>query len=179
MTARHHHSFWTYHSKVPRSPEAQLALDLPAVDRVAAIVPGTVFDELDEARGFTTPRRGAAGEPGTEAPVIPKGLVGHGAEGLHQLQVLTLDATTDVVDLPGPALLQDQVDAAAVVADVQPVADVAAIAIDGQCPPVQQVHDHQGDQLLREMEWTVVVGAVAGRDLEAIGMVVRSDQMIG
>jgi hypothetical protein len=56
-----------------------------------------------------------------------------------------------VVDLAGAALLQAQLDAGAVVGDVQPVADVAAVAVERDLLAVEQVGDEQRDDLLREL----------------------------
>ena len=124
MTARHHHSFWTYHvdrAAQPRGqsdlrPVPQLPLDLRAIDRIAAIVTGAVLDELNECRGLAAAGSGASGEAGAEVRVAREGFVGHGTQCLDELQVLALGAAADVVDLSGTSLPQDQVDAAAVVA---------------------------------------------------------------
>src|SRR5262249_34857005 len=66
--------------------------------------------------------------------------------------------SADVVDLTRPALLQDEIDRAGEVLDVQPVTHLAAVAVDGQLVAVQRVQHHQRDQLLR-----ILAGGGAGR----------------
>src|SRR4029450_1305911 len=70
---------------------------------------------------------GAGGGELEPGPAGPEG----GEDAPGQLQVGDLVAAADVVDGPGLAAPQDQVDGAAVVEHVQPVADVAAGAVQG------------------------------------------------
>ncbi len=65
------------------------------------------------------------------------------------------------------------------VADVQPVAYLLAVAVDRQRLARLRVGDDQRDQLLREMVGAVVVGAVGGQRRHAVGVVVRAHQMVG
>lgn len=48
--------------------------------------------------------------------------------------------------------MEDQVDGAGVVFDVEPVADILALAIDRQRPAVADVVDEQRDQAFREID---------------------------
>ena len=56
---------------------------------------------------------------------------------------------------------------AAVVVDVQPVADVEPLAVERHLQAVHQVGDEQRDDLLRELVGPVVVGAAGDADLHA------------
>lgn len=62
---------------------------------------------------------------------------------------------------------------------IEPVADVAAIAVDGQRLAIQGVEDHVGNELFRELVRAVVIGAIAGDYGQSIGMVPGSDQVVG
>ena len=108
-------------------------------ERVAAVVAGAVGDVLDQR-------------------LVGAGQLDH---PLDHLDVLALVGAADVVGLAGPALHQHRVDAAAEVLDVEPVADLLAVAVDRQRVAVERVQDHQRDQLLRVLARAVVVGAAA------------------
>jgi hypothetical protein len=126
---------------------------------------------------------GAVGDVGDEAAVAAGGVglefVEERAEGVHDLDVGLLVPAADVVDLAGLAGLQDGADGAAVVGDVEPVADLLAVAVHGQRLAGQGVGDHQRDELLGEVVRAVVVGAVAGGDRQAVGVVPGAHEVVG
>ena len=68
---------------------------------------------------------------------------------------------------------QHEQDAGAVVLDVEPVAHVAAVAVDRQRLALERVEDHQRDQLLGELVRAVVVRAVGDQRRQAVGLVSR------
>ena len=80
---------------------------------------------------------------------------------------------------PGAPLREHQQDPRAVILDVQPVAHVAAVAVDRQRPPLERVQDHQRNQLLRKLIRPVVVRAVGDQHRQAVGVEVGAHQMIG
>src|SRR6202521_2521115 len=121
---------------VARSP-AELAGGLRRVDGVAAVVPGAVLDVLDERLGLTEQRQHA----------------------LDDLDVAALAGGAEVVDLPRLALLERGEEPAAVVLDVDPVADVEAVAVDRKRLVAERVRDHERYDLLRELVRAVVVRA--------------------
>ena len=84
----------------------ELRVDLRRVDGVAAVVSLAVSDVLDEVFGF--------------AELLE--------DGLDHVDVGALVVAADIVDLADASLLQDEVDGAAVVLDIEPVADVLAVA---------------------------------------------------
>src|SRR5579875_2821073 len=53
----------------------------------------------------------------------------------------------------------------------KPVADIQAVAIDGERLALKRVEDHERDQLLRKLPRTIVIRAVGGDDGETIGVV--------
>src|SRR4051794_13986636 len=93
----------------PRLP-AELRAELVRAERVAAVVPGAVRHVLDQ-------RLVAAGQL---------------EDAVDHIDVLALVGAADVVRLARAAALQHRVDAAAEVLDIQPVAHLAAVAVDGQ-----------------------------------------------
>ena len=128
-------------------PPAQLALELRAVDGVAAVVAGAVGD-----------------------PVEVLGVAAHGREDHAQHgDVVLLAVGSDEVGLPHAALREDVPDGRAVVLGVDPVADVLAAAVELGADAVDDVGDLPGDELLHVLVGAVVVGAVGDRGAQAVG----------
>ena len=128
-------------------PPAQLALELRAVDGVAAVVAGAVGD-----------------------PVEVLGVAAHGLEDHAQdRDVVLLAICADEVGLPHAALGQDVPDGRAVVLGVDPVADVLAASVELRLDPVDDVGYLPGDELLHVLVGAVVVGAVGDRGAQAVG----------
>ena len=130
-----------------RRPPAQLALELGAVDGVAAVVAGAV------------------GDPVEVLGVLPHRLEDHAQDG----DVVLLAIGSDEVGLPHAAAGQDVPDGAGVVLGVDPVADVLAAAVELGADAVDDVGDLPGDELLHVLVGAVVVGAVGDRGAQAVG----------
>ena len=130
-----------------RRPPAELALELRAVDGVAAVVAGAV------------------GDPVEVLGVAPHGLQDHAQDR----DVVLLAISADEVGLPHAALGEDVPDGRGVVLGVDPVADVLAAAVELGAHAVDDVGDLPGDELLHVLEGSVVVGAVGDRGAEAVG----------
>ena len=101
-----------------------------------------------------------------------------GAERVNNVEIRLFVPAADVVDLAELAGFKDAADGTAVISDVEPVADLLTIAVDGQGFAGQRVMDDQGDELFREVVGAVVVGAVGGQHRQAVGMAVGTDQMV-
>ena len=130
-----------------RRPPAELALELRAVDGVAAVVAGAVGD-----------------------PVEVLGVAAHGLEDHAQdRDVVLLPIGADEVGLPHAALGEDVPDGRGVVLGVDPVADVLAAAVELGADAVDDVGDLPGDELLYVLVGAVVVGAVGDRGAQAVG----------
>ena len=128
-------------------PPAQLALELRAVDGVAAVVAGAVGD-----------------------PVEVLGVAAHGRKDHAQdRDVVPLAVGADKVGLPHAALGEDVPDGAGVVLGVDPVADVLAPPVELGADAVDDVRDLPGDELLHVLVGSVVVGAVGDRGAKAVG----------
>ena len=128
-------------------PPAELALELGAVDGVAAVVAGAVGD-----------------------PVEVLGVAAHGLQDHAQdRDVVPLAVGADEVGLPHAALREDVPDGRGVVLGVDPVADVLAAAVELGTDAVDDVGDLPGDELLHVLVGAVVVGAVRDRGAQAVG----------
>src|SRR3954466_4361924 len=130
---------------LPRRP-AELAPGLRVVDGVAAVVARAVGDE-----GLEVPVGGDAAGGGRGVAARRPLALQDVAEGVDDLQVGALAPSAQVVALARPAAPQNLQHPAAVILHVDPVADVAAVAVDGQRPAVEGVEDHQRDQLFGEL----------------------------
>lgn len=140
-----------------RRPPAELALQLRAVDGVAAVVAGAV------------------GDPVEVLGVLPHGLQDHAQDR----DVVLLAVGADEVGLPRAALGEDVPDGTGVVLGVDPVADVLAAAVELGAHAVDDVRDLPGDELLHVLVGAVVVGAVGDRGAQAVGAGPGADQHIG
>ena len=128
-------------------PPAQLALELRAVDGVAAVVAGAV------------------GDPVEVLGVAPHRLEDHAQDR----DVVLLAVSPDEVGLPRAALGEDVPDGRGVVLGVDPVADVLALAVELGADAVDDVGDLPGDELLHVLVGAVVVGAVGDRGAKPVG----------
>ena len=132
-------------------------MDLGGVDRVAHVMTLAVGDKGDQALGL--------------AELL--------ADQLNDVDVRHLVVTADIIDLADPALADDQVDRLAVILDIEPVAHILALAVDGQGLVGERVGDHQGNQLLGEVIGTVVVGAARDCHRQSVGAVIREHEQVG
>ena len=140
-----------------RRPPAQLALELRAVDGVAAVVAGAVGD-----------------------PVEVPGVAAHRLQDHAQdRDVVPLAVRADEVGLPHAALGQDVPDGRGVVLGVDPVADVLAAAVELGAHAVDDVRDLPGDELLNVLVGAVVVGAVGDRGAQPVGAGPRAHEHVG
>lgn len=130
-----------------RRPPAELALELGAVDGVAAVVAGAV------------------GDPVEVLGVAAHGLEDHAQDG----DVVLLAVSSDEVGLPHLALREDVPDGRGMVLGVDPIADVLALSIELGADAVDYVRDLPGDELLHVLVGAVVVGAVGDRGTQAVG----------
>lgn len=128
-------------------PPAELALELRAVDGVAAVVAGAVGDPVEV--------------PG----VAPHRLEDHAQDR----DVVPLAIGADEVRLPHAALGEDVPDGRGVVLGVDPVADVLPLPVELGAHAVDDVGDLPGDELLHVLVGAVVVGAVGDRRAKPVG----------
>src|SRR6266478_9306880 len=151
--------------RLQRAP-VQFALDLARVHGIPAVVAGAVFYERDQL----AVRNGG---------VVRAQFVEQSANGGDNVQVLFFAAPTDVVGFSDAAVGEHGTNGAAVILDVEPVANVFAVAIHREWLAGACIQDHERDQLLRKLVGSVVIGAVGGQNRKAVSVVIGADQMIG
>ena len=130
-----------------RRPPAELALELRAVDGVAAVMAGAV------------------GDPVEVLGVAPHRLQDHAQDR----DVVPLAVGADEVGLPHLALREDVPHGRGVVLGVDPVAHVLALPVELGADAVDDVRDLPGDELLHVLVGAVVVGAVGDRGAKPVG----------
>lgn len=95
------------------------------------------------------------GDVGDELLALAFGVAQQPIDGadddFNQVDVLPFVESADIVGFGDAAFVEDQVDGAGVVFDVEPVADILALAIDRQRPAVADVVDEQRDQLFGKL----------------------------
>ena len=143
---------------------AQLLLDLRRVNGVAAVVARAVLDEGDQLARIAAELRGH--------------FVDQIADQLHDVEVGPFVVAADVVGLAGAPARQHQPQRFRVVADVEPVAHVHAVAIDGDRFARQHALNHHRDQLLRELIRPVVVRAIGDHRLQAVGVMIGAHEHV-
>ena len=130
-------------------PPAELAAELGGVDRVAAVVAGSVAH-----------------------PVEGVGRLAHRAQDVaHDGDVVPLAVGADEVGLAGDAAGEDRPHGRAVVRGVDPVPHVPAVAVELRADAAEHVGDLARDELLHVLVGAVVVGAVRDGGGHAVGAV--------
>ena len=124
----------------------ELLLDPRAVDGVAPIVARPILNVGDRRANPIGIEMSLLGDELDEAP--------------EKLHVLPLVLPADIVAPAGFAALHDLPDSGVMVLDVDPVADVLAVAVDRKALSLQHVEDHKWNKLLGELIGPVVVRAV-------------------
>ena len=123
------------------------------------------------------------GDVGDELLALAFGVAQQPIDGadddFNQVDVLPFVESADIVGFGDAAFVEDQVDGAGVVFDVEPVADILALAIDRQRPAVADVVDEQRDQLFGKLIGPVVVRAVGYDRRQTVGVVVGPHEMVG
>ena len=106
-------------------------------------------------------------------------LVEDATDRLDHFEIRALVVSAYIVCLARHALLVHQAERGDMVVDMQPVANVGALAIDRQRLAVQAIEDDQRNELFGEMVGTVVVGTVRDQRRQAVGVVPGADEMVG
>jgi len=100
------------------------------------------------------------------------------ADAPHDAQVGHLVVAADVVGFTRPARFEHAADGAAVVAHVEPVAHLLAVAVDREILAREGVDDDQRNELFGELQRAVVVAAVGGEHRQAVGVVPGAHQVV-
>src|SRR5690606_26380538 len=94
------------------------------------------------------------------------------------IDVALFVVAADVVGFTGHAGFDHAQQGAGVVFDIEPVADLQALAVDGQGFAFQGVEDDQRNQFFREMAGAVVVGAIGHQHRQAVGTMPGPHQVV-
>ena len=128
---------------------AKFSLNLAGVDGVASVMTGAILDVGN--LGFVGLLVGAWAK-----------LIKNGAQCVDNVEVGLFVPATNVIGFTKLAGFEDAADCAAMVLDVEPVADLLSVTIDRQRLARQGVVNDERDELFREVVRAVVVGAVGG-----------------
>ena len=118
-----------------RGLPAELTPDLRRINCIAAVMALAVFDVADL--------------------LLP--LAKRSENRTYDRYIRTLVMSADVVDLTLRPAPQDRVDGTAMIVDMQPVAHISSVTVDGQFLPMHGTNYHERDELLGELERTIVV----------------------
>ena len=130
--------------------------ELGAVHRVAPVVAGPVLHLADQAPRF--------------AQLLE--------QPLDRVAVRQLGPARDVVRLARSTVPEHEIDRRGVVADVQPVPPLEAVAVERQRPVVERVRDEQRDELLGVVEGAVRVRATGDHRVDAVGDVIAPREQL-
>ena len=103
----------------------------------------------------------------------------HVAQHAYEFDVRGLAPSAEEVGFAGVAVLECLKDARDVVSDVDPVAPLEAVTVDGKCLAFESVQNHQREKLFGELIGAVVVRAVRRDGIEAVRMMKRPHEMVG
>ena len=125
---------------------------------------------------------GSVGDVGDEVHVFAFAASQQAVDGVDddpdEVDVFPLVEATYVVGLGCGAFVEDEVDGAGMVFDVEPVAYVLSFAVDGERLAMAYVVDEKGYEFLGELVGTVVVGAVGYYRGHAVGVVVGAYEVV-
>ena len=97
---------------------------------------------------------------------------------MHDVQIGLFVPAANVVSLAQAAPGQHRPDGAAMVFDIEPIADLLPVAVHRQRFAGLGVDDHQRNELFRKVQRPVVVRAIGGQHRQAIGVVVSAHQVV-
>ena len=146
-------------------PPAQLALQLPRVDRIPPVMPRPVRHILHQLQMRPELR-------------LRHQLIQQRAQRRHHLQIAPLISSADVVRLAHAPSLQHRPHRPAMVPHIQPVPHLLPIAIHRQRLALQRIRNHQRNQLLRKLIRPIVIRAVRNHRRQPVGMHPRPHQVI-
>lgn len=90
---------------------------------------------------------------------------------LDEVDVLPFIEASDVVGLGGATLVEDEVDGAGVILDIEPVTYILAFSIDRKRLSLAYIVDEQGYEFFRELIRAVIVGTVRDHDRHSVCVV--------
>src|SRR2546423_10102563 len=138
-----------------------------------------VLYELDQFGAIGSSCSRAFRESFTNLAVAGEDLVDVRADRLHDVDIFSLGISTEIISLADASLLQHPLDAAAMIANVQPISHLQSVAVNRNRLSIERVDDSERNQLLGKVIRTVVIGRVGRGDRKSIRVVVSAYQMVG
>ena len=108
-------------------------------------------------------------------PVRPVPIKG-GQQCGGEIAIGEFDTATDVVGLAGLAAAQHDLDAAAVIVHVQPIANIEPVAVERHLAIADEIRDKQWNDFFGKLIGPVVIGAARTRNIEPVGDVIGAHQ---
>ena len=150
--------------ELERGLPTKLFLEFRRVDSIPRIVARTV------------------GNVGNQAQRVALGVTQNAVHGLNhnldEVDVFPLIEAANVVGFSHFALVENKVNCAGVVFDIEPIAHILALAIDGQGFALADIVDKERYELLGGLVRAVVVRAVGNDCGQSIGVVVGTHEVV-
>ena len=142
----------------------EFLLYLCSINGITPVVTRTICDEANKAGELVYGLASEGREDGTDE--------------MDDVEILQSIPAPDVVCLPHAPTAQDKVETSTVILDIQPVADVGAVAIYRNWSAFETRANNGRNEFLFVLERAVVIGAVGGRGGQSIAVMIRPHQMI-
>ena len=97
---------------------------------------------------------------------------------LHNVDIPHFIMSADIVNLADRPALENQVNGAAVVSHVEPVAHVDSLSVDRERLIMQGVDNHQRNELFWKMIRAIVITAPADRDGQSVSTIIGQSKQI-
>ena len=123
-------------------------------------------------------RSRGAGETIGQSGIAFEGGVNRRADLVYHFYVRKFLSAANIIGLARNTAMKASLDGAAMVCDVEPIADIHAIPVNRQFLAMERTDDEQWDEFFRKLIRSVVVRAVRGRRDQAEGVVISSDEMV-
>src|SRR5262249_12126677 len=124
---------------------AELAADFASIDRVAVVMAGAVSNKGNETLVRST---------------LGAKFIENGVDLAHNLKIRALAVAPDIVGLADPTPLKHEDKSPRMILDVEPVANVRALAINRHRLAGGPFEDHERNELFRELIWAIVIRAI-------------------
>src|SRR5262249_51306703 len=98
---------------------------------------------------------------------------------LDDMQIGLRSAGGDVVGFTGFPFFEGQSDGAAIVFDEEPIPLLHPVTVDRKSFVFARIRDDERNQLFGKLEGTIVVGTTENDRVDAVGVGVSGDEMIG
>ncbi len=138
-------------------------------------LPSQFPEDVGVIHGVTTVVSGPVLDVGDQALRLSE----NAQDAFDDLDVRDVVIAAEVIDFAGFALSKDGVNAGAVVHDIDPIADVQAIAVNGEGFVFECGADHEGDKLFGELIGAEVIGAPCRDGIQSMRMAGGADHEVG